>query len=179
MTEYKNTMLISPDEVKSAGFVNYNVSDDVIGAAIRTSQKVYLRDVIGNDLLEKLQVLVYNAIIGEEPNIDSEENIAYKTLLDDYISDVLTYRVSMELCSYLTMKLRNIALVKNSDTNAQPVNLDELQFMQEQYDTLFNDGLNRMVEFICSNKAAYPESDFTCGCGKNPKYANTNLWLGK
>lgn len=172
-------MLLGPDEVKSAGYVNYNVSDDTIGAAIRTSQNVYLRDVIGTSLLNKLQELVYNAIIGAEDNIDSPENIAYKTLLDDYISDVLTYRVSMELCTYLTMKLRNIALVKNADTNASPASLEEVTFMQEQYDTLFNDALNRMSEFICANKAAYPESDFLCGCGNSPKYANTNLWLGK
>lgn len=179
MTEYKNTMLISPNDVKSAGFTNYNVTDDAIGAAIRTSQNVYLRDVIGTAFLEKLQELVYNAITNVEPNIDSEQNVAYKTLVDDYIGDVLTYRVNEELCSYLTLKIRNMGLIKNSDTNINPASIDEIVFMQGQYDTLFNDALNRMVEFICENAAAFPESNFVCSCGNNPKYASVNLWLGK
>lgn len=179
MTDYKNTMLISPDTIKSQGDLNYNVDDTVIGASIRVSQNVYLRDVIGDALLNRLQELVWNAISGERDNIDDEENIAYKTLLDDYIEPVLTYKVSSEICARISLKIRNMGVVKNSDTNVSPADLQDIIYLKQTNDTLFNDALNRMVAFICEQQSAFPESDFVCGCGKHPLYANTGLWLGK
>lgn len=178
MSNYKNVMLVSPDEVKAQSDVNYNVDDTAIGASIRVAQNIYLRDIIGTDFLEKLQELVWNEISGAEDKISDEANVAYKTLLDDYIGDVIIYKVAYELCSRLTYKLRNIALVQNSDTNANASQLADVIYMKEVYDTYFNDATNRMVEFICKNKDAYPEAEFACGCGKNPLYGRTGLWLG-
>lgn len=179
MTEWKNIMLISPDDVKAQGELNYNVDDTAIGASIRVSQNVYLRDVIGDDLLGKLQELVWNSIQGADDNINSDENIAYKTLLDDYIQPVLAYKVSSEICVRITLKIRNMGVVKNSDTNVNQVSLQDIIYLKQTNDTLFNDALNRMVKFICDNNEAFPESEFVCGCGKHPLFGNTGLWLGK
>ena len=178
MTEYKNVMLISPDEVKSQGDINYNVDDSFIGSSIRVSQQIYLRDIIGDALLEKLQVLVYNAIEELPDNIDDNENIAYKTLLDDYIVPFLTYKVSYEICTRISLKIRNMGIIKNYDTNQQQAELADVLYLQQTNDTYANDAANRMTKFICSEKAAYPESDFVCGCDESPKYARTGLWLG-
>lgn len=179
MTEWKNIMLISPDDVKAQGELNYNVDDTAIGASIRVSQNVYLRDVIGDDLLGKLQELVWNSIQGADDNINSKDNIAYKTLLDDYIQPVLAYKVSSEICARITLKIRNMGVVKNSDTNVNQVSLQDIIYLKQTNDTLFNDALNRMVKFICDNNEAFPESEFVCGCGKHPLFGNTGLWLGK
>ena len=72
-----------------------------------------------------------------------------------------------------------MGVVKNTDTNLNDADLGDIVYLKQTYDTYFNDAANRMVKFICDNNAAYPESDFTCGCGKSPLYANTGLWLGK
>ena len=179
MNEYKNVMLISPDEIKAQGDLNYNVGDDVIGSSIRVCQNIYLRDVIGTDFLDKLQTLVWNSISGSGSSISDSENIAYQILLDDYIIPVLTYKVSSEICARISLKIRNMGVVQNSDTNVNPAPLQNIHYMKDKYDTYFNDALNRMTEFICNNKEAFPESDFQCGCGKSPKYGRTGLWLGK
>lgn len=176
--EYKNVMLVSPDEVKSQSDINYNVDDTVIGASIRVSQNVYLRDIIGTQFLEKLQELVWNSIQGEPGNIDEEQFVAYKNLLDDYISPVLSYKTASEICARISYKIRNAGVIQNSDTNINAATLSDIVYTKDTYDTYYNDALNRMTEFICNNKAAFPESDFTCGCGKHPKYARTGLWLG-
>lgn len=179
MNEYKNVMLIAPDEVKAQSDLNYNVDDTVIGASIRVSQNVYLRDIIGTDLLEKEQELVWNAITGSGSSIDDEENLAYKTLLDDYITPALAYKVASEICTRISLKIRNMGVVKNSDTNVNSVELSDIIYLKDTYDTYFNDVLNRMAEFICSNRDAFPENNFNCGCGDTPKYGRTGLWLGK
>lgn len=175
----KDIMLISPDAIKAQGDINYNVDDSVIGGAIRTSQNIYLRDVIGGALLEKIQELVKNKIEGQSANtIDSEENVAYKTLLDEYIQPLLAYKVAAELCSRLSYKIRNFGVVKDGSININPADMSEILYTRDTMEVFFNDACNRIMEFICANKEAYPEADAKCGCGESPKFARGGLWLG-
>lgn len=177
--EYKNTMLVSPNKVKESGKLNVNVDDRAIAASIRTAQNVYLVDVIGSELVEKLQELVFNKIEGASANtIDSEENIAYKTLLDEYVVEALQEKTVIDLCIRISYKVRNMGVVKNSDTNVNASDIDDIKYIQNYLETEYNHTLNRMAEFLCNNKEAFPESKFDCNCHRTPKYCNVNLWLG-
>ncbi len=179
MTDYKNTMLVSPKVVKQSGELNLNCDDSQIGASIRTAQNVYMVDVLGSALIERLQELVYRKIQGESGDtIDSEENIAYKTLLDDYLTEALTYKTVIDLCMRSTFKVRNMGVVQNTDTNVLSANIDDIKHLQNYIETMYNHSLNRMAEFLCQNKEAIPESKFDCGCKPTKKFANVNLFLG-
>lgn len=181
MSDYKNTMLISPDTIKGIGDLNYNVDDSIIGAAIRTAQNVYLEDVIGTALLNKLQELVYNAIVGNEGTIDDEENEAYKILLDEYVTEALQYKTVAELCVRISLKVRNAGVTKNSDTNMNAASLSEIKYIRNTYETYYCDALNRMIEYLIENRKSIAELD-DCSCGKKKpklnKYANTGIYLG-
>lgn len=180
LTDIKNTMLVSPQKVKTYGNINLNVAESEIGAAIRIAQNVHLKDAISRDLIEQLQLLVYNKIKGIHPNIDDEANEAYKALLDEFIVPALVYRTAMELCTILTLKIRNMGVVKNNDTNVQATTAGDMSYMAEYYGGLYNDALNRTVDFLCENKAAFEElPDGFCTCKTKPRFAQTNLWLGK
>lgn len=180
MTDYKNVMLISPQKVKSYGVINLNVNESEVGNAIRISQNIYLQDIIGTDLVEHVQELVYNKVKGTGSSIDDEENEAYKVLLDDYLVPVLVYRTAVELCTLMTLKIRNMGVIKNSDTNVQATNAGDVKYMAEYYETFFYDAVNKMMDFLCENKEAYVEvPDGFCTCSSKPRYARTGLWLGK
>lgn len=180
LTDIKNTMLVSPQKVKTYGNINLNVAESEIAAAIRIAQNVHLKDAISRDLIEHLQQLVYNKIKGQTPSIDDEENEAYKALLEEFIIPALVYRSAMELCTILTLKIRNAGVVKNSDTNVQATTAADMSYMTEYYGGLYNDSLNRTVDFLCENKAAFEElPDGFCTCKRKPRFAQTNLWLGK
>ena len=180
MIEITNTMLVSPTKVKSFGVINTNNSESEMGAAIRVAQNVHLKDAINRDLIERVQQLVYNKIKGLEDNIDDEKNAAYKTLLDEFLTPALVYRTAMELCTINTLKIRNMGLVKNSDTNVQTTSAAELSYMTEYYGVLYNDALNRISDFICENKTAFQEiPDGFCSCESKPRFGQTNLWLGR
>lgn len=171
-------MLVSPDYIKSTAEINYNSDDSVVGGAIRSSHR-FLRDIIGTALLEKIQSLVKAKIEGSAgTTIDSEEAVAYKTLLSEYIQPYLSYKTVELLCSRQAYKLRNFGLVKNASTNINPAELSEILWVKEEKDVLGCDAANRMMEFVCQNKDAYPEANVKCGCGRHPLYAATNLWLG-
>lgn len=168
--------LISTDDVKAASQTNYNVDDSVLAGVIRTAQNIYLRDIIGDNLLEALQDMV------SENTIDNEENIAYKELLDNYIFDYLAYKANVELCVPVSLKLRNIGLSQDSDTNILAASLQGIDLAADFYETQAIDKCNRMIDFITENRDAFPEVDTVCTCGKQApnlrKRANTRLWIG-
>lgn len=173
-------MLISPQKVKTWGVINLNVNESEIGNAIRISQEIYLRDIVGTDLVEHVQRLVYNKIQGLPDTIDDEANEAYKVLLDDYLTPVLVYRTAVELCTLMTLKIRNMGVVKNNDTNVQATSAGDVKYMSEYYSTFFNDKVNRLMDFLCGNKEAFEEvPEGFCTCSSKPRYARTGLWLGK
>lgn len=182
MKEYKKVMLVSPNTVKGLGLVDCNFDDALMGSAIRTAQSVYLRDVIGDALLERLQELVFNAIEGNEDNIDTPDNEPYKVLLEEYIEEALARKTVVELCLTNSFKMRNIGVAQDSDVNIKSATLSDIKYIRDSYETLWNDSLNRLIDFLKKNKTSFPEID-ACACGDrlpklNNKYGNTKLWLG-
>lgn len=181
MNDIKNLMLISPQKVKTYGVINLNVNESEIGNAIRISQNIYLTDILGTDLVEHLQELVYNKVKGiTGDTIDDEQNEQYKVLLEEYITPVLVYRTALELCTIMSLKIRNMGVVKNNDTNVKDTTGADIKYMSEYYGTFFFDYVNKTIDFLCENKPAFSElpSDF-CTCSRKPLFARTGLYLGK
>lgn len=180
MAEYKNTMLISPKKVKESGELSMNCDDTMIGASIRTAQKVYMVDILGAETIDRLQELVWNKIKGLPDNIDDPENVPYKTLLDDYLTDAMIYKTIIDLCIRSTFKIRNMGVIQNADTNVLSVNIDDVKFLQSYIETMYNHSLNRMADFICSNEGAFPQCKIKCGsCERASRFANINLYLDR
>ena len=168
-------MLISPQKVKTYGVINLNVNESEIGNAIRISQNVYLEDIVGHDLVEHMQELVYAKMKSGE-TIDEQ----YQVLLDEYLTPVLVYRTAVELCTIMTLKIRNMGVVKNNDTNVQATTAEDVKAMGEYYETFFYDYVNKMMTFLCQNKGAFVElPDGFCTCERKPRYARTGLYLGR
>jgi hypothetical protein len=180
MNEYKKVMLISPDTVKASGNINYNVDDEVLGSAIRTAQNIYLTDVLSTKFVEKLQTLVWNSIQGEEDNIESPQNAHYKAFLEDFIKDAMTYKTIAETCVRISLKIRNMGVVQNSDTNVSPVSLEDIKYLRDTYNGYWDSSVNKMYAFLKKNRKLFPEF-IGCGCEDiniKSKFGNTGLWLG-
>lgn len=165
--------LTSPDDVKAASNINWNVDDGDVSSAIRTAQNVYLRDIIGDRLLESVQDMVSGGTLSANP--------AYEELLDNYITEFLTYKACVELCVPISLKLRNIGVSQDYDSNIQAAQLQNIAELADYYETQAIDKCNRMIDFLLENRAAFPELNLTCVCGHEPnlrKRANTRLYLG-
>ena len=184
MTEYKNTLLISPNTIKNMSLVNLNLDDTDLAASIRIAQSIYLRDIIGTNLLNTIKELVYNAIKGQTPSINDADKAQYKELLDDYLKDALAYKAVAEVCRRISYKIRNVGVAQNGDTNINPANSTDIKELKTEYDTYFNDAANRIIDFLKENKEQFPEIGNYCPCGNklpnlSAKYGNCGLWLGK
>ena len=185
MDKVKRTFFISPDDIKGSSYVNYNLSDDLLGKAIRETQEVHLQAIIGSNLYYRLQELVFNAIQDSGDTIDDEGFEAYKELLDDYVQPYLEEKTQAVLCVPATYKLRNFGVAKNSDTNIESPSLRDVMALQKRFNTSSSKYATRLSMWLCANKDAFPElSETSCGCGifvpavLGKKFVATGLVLG-
>lgn len=177
--EITNVLLCSPETIKSNNMLDCNVDDSMISSVIYTAQNVYLRDILGDKLVTKLQTLVYNSINNIEDNINDANNTVFKALLDTFVKDVITYKVLSDLVVLNTLKIKNAGVVQLSDTNISTVSLNDLKYLKDYFDTYFNSALNRMTDYINNNKDTFKNyTHIGCECEDNKKYGNIGIWLG-
>lgn len=186
MENYKETLLISPGEIKADSLINGNVDDKVLGCTIQTAQNVYLTKIIGSALYRKLQSLVWNKIKQNgQDNIDTAGYETYKELLEEYVQPYLMYKCMEDFIVSNSFKFRNIGVVRNSDTNTSFVDLDSIRFLQHHYQTYVAEYEDRLSKYICANKDSLPEvtaeiPSFMDEPQSGNDFANTSgLWLGR
>ena len=185
MNNFRNTLLISVKELKSNGTLfSNNVDDGYLNSTIITCQEVYLEQVTGTALYHKLQELVYNQITGQEDGIYAPGNEAYKDLLEEMVKPYLKARATVDVMYPIAYKIRNAGVMRNSDTNLQPADMNDIKYLEKQYNTYTSEYEQRLSKYLCENKELFPElaadipSYFDSpSLGKD--YANEcGLWLG-
>ena len=185
MNNFRNTLLISVKELKSNGTLfSNNVDDGYLNSTIITCQEVYLEQVTGTALYHKLQELVYNQITGQEDGIYAPGNEAYKDLLEEMVKPYLKARATVDVMYPIAYKIRNAGVMRNSDTNLQPADMNDIKYLEKQYLTYVAEYEQRLSKYLCENKELFPELDADVpayfdkpSVGKN--YANEcGLWLG-
>ena len=76
-------LFISEAKLKSSTAINLNVDVELLLPYVRQAQKLYVETKLGTDLTQKLKDLITAGTIG------NAGNEAYKTLVDEYIGDML------------------------------------------------------------------------------------------
>ena len=157
-------MLISPSEVKASSYLGDNCDEQMIGQAIREAQEVHLQGIIGTALLDKLKSLIGLSLDGKEGGIEAAENAVYKTLLDDYITPYLADKTQAVVVLPITLKTRNMGLVKNADDNAYQQATEDIYRAQRRYNTSSDRYATQISMYLCKHRSEMPELDASCGC---------------
>ena len=183
--EYRNTLLISARELKNANtLISNNVDDNYLSSTIITCQEVYLEQITGTALYHRLQELVYNQITNAPDALNDAENKDYKILLEDMIKPYLKARATVDVLYPITYKIRNMGVMKSSDTNLQNADMSDIKYLEKQYNTYVAEYEQRLSKYLCANKEKFEElaADVPSyfdqpSLGKD--YANEcALWLG-
>ena len=138
--------LLSEQRLK-ADFLNDNIASELILPSIQTAQDIYLRQTLGDSLLDKICCLVRENEL-EEP---------YKTLLDEYIIIYLEYLAMAELCVPSTFKLGNIGVAQNYDSNVNTQTIQNVKYLESYYKQKASFYENRLTTFIQKHYNLYPE----------------------
>lgn len=123
----KNTLFISDTMIKERSSLHGNVDAGLIYSEIKTAQDRYIHPLLGTALFIKIQTLITNGTISDSPNAD------YKTLLDDYIVDVLMYYVLSELSTSLSYQLWNKGMVRKQGENTELPSMSEIYAIASKY----------------------------------------------
>ena len=147
-----NTFLISEAQIRNYTDIEDNVDSALIKNGIRESQDIKLQPIIGTLLYEKLTSLVDAGTIGDAANAN------YKTLLDDYIQNMLIYAAYWYILDSIYIRSRNNGLLipdggENSvsaDRTMYNVKRQSVQNKMEFY-------ANLLTDYIIEEQTLYPE----------------------
>jgi hypothetical protein len=166
-------LFISEAKLKDSTAINLNVDVDLLLPYVRQAQKLWCETRLGTDLNDKLKDLI---VAG---TVNLPANAAYKTLLDDYIGDMLPSYSLYHAFNYLRHKVENGNIYSKTSETGTALSTEEAQSFREE---ILNTGSyyrERLIDYIRNNTASFPEYNTNTGADVNPSrenyYNNMNL----
>lgn len=141
------TQIITPASLKDQSLIDVNVQDFYCDAAIKTAQEIFLVQIIGESLYNKIiSLIVANSLTGK-----------YKDLVDYYIINYLLYEATAEIQIPLAYKNRNMGIVRTTDPEVEIVELKEIQYIVDYYKNRADFYSVKIKNFILDNLSSFPE----------------------
>lgn len=156
--------LINIADLKGTSIINDNVDEKYLIEAIETAQSLYLEEIIGSKLLNKL----LDGITEEGVTLEAD----YYNLVIDYIQPFLKRRIAASLVLPLNYKVRNAGVVVNSAENYTVPTFKEAMSVQQHFEDEANAYALKLVKYLNCNSNKFPEY-----CCKKPNI-NTIIYLG-
>ena len=146
------TLLISEVKVREYTDINESLDDSLIKNAIREAQDISLQRVIGTLLYNSLLSMVSGGTINDAGNSD------YKTLLDDYIQDMLLYASYYNILENTFIRTRNNGLLTpQGGENSAAVDRQVFEMKRTSVQSKFEYYSDRLSRYIVEKQANFPE----------------------
>jgi hypothetical protein len=155
-------LFISEAKLKDSTAINLNVSTDLLLPYVRQAQKLYVETKLGTELNNKLKDLIVAGTIG---NVGNE---AYKTLLDDYIGDMLPNWAFFHAIPFLRFKIENGNIFSKTSETGNALSTEESQSLREEVRNTAEYYTERMIDYICNNTSSFPEYGTNSGSDVDP-----------
>ena len=140
-----NTMIITPDEVRTLSNISDNVNSKVLAAAIRTVQDDELMLIVGEPLLERLKDVKENG----GPEIYTE--VIEKARM------FIINKVIAELIVMINYKIDNAGLIQTADDNIECLGIDDTLTLKGYYDSRADHYAHLLQNFLIENLSRIPE----------------------
>ena len=155
-------LFISEDKLKDSTAINLNVDVNLLLPYVRQAQKLYVETKLGTDLNQKLKDLI---VAG---TVNLPANAAYKTLLDDYIGDMLPNWAFYHAVPFLRFKIENGNIYSKNSETGTALTTEEAQHLREEVRNTAEYYTERMIDYICNNNSLFPEYNTNTGADVNP-----------
>ena len=166
-------LFISDQKLKDSTAINLNVDVDLLLPFVKEAQKLYVETILGTELTQKLKDLITAGTIG---NVGNE---AYKTLLDDYIGDMLPGYSLYHALPYLRFKVENGNIYSKTSETGTALSTEEAQHFREEVLNTASYYRERAIDYITNNISSFPEYSTNSGADVSPTkdnyYAGMNL----
>ena len=155
-------LFVSESKLKDSTAINLSVDNEILLPYLRQSQKLYVETKLGTDLNNKLKDLI---IAG---TVNLPVNAAYKTLLDDYIGDMLPNWALYHCIPFLRFKVENGNIYSKTSETGNALSTEESQHLREEIRNTAEYYTERMIDYICNNNSLFPEYNTNTGADVNP-----------
>ena len=163
-------LFISEEKLKDSTAINLNVSSDLLLPYVRQAQKLYVEPKLGTDLYEKLKSEITAGTLAG----------AYKTLVDDYIGDMLPNWAFYHAIPFLRFKIENGNIYSKVSETGTALSTEEAQHLREEIRNTAEYYTERMIDYVTNNTGSLPEYNTNSGGDeispdRNAYYAGMNL----
>ena len=166
-------LFISEQKLKESTAINLNVDTNILLPYVRQAQKLYVETKLGTQLNQKLKDLITAGTIG------NVANAAYKTLLDDYIGDMLPNWAFYHAIPFLRFKIENGNIYSKTSETGTPLSTEEAQHLREEVMNTASYYRERLIDYIRNNTSSFPAYNTNSGADVSPSsenyYAGMNL----
>jgi hypothetical protein len=155
-------LFISEQKLKDSTAINLNVDVEILLPYVRQAQKLYVESKLGTDLTDKLKDLIKNGTLG---NVGNEN---YKTLVDDYIGDMLPNWAFYHAIPFLRFKIENGNIYSKTSETGNPLSVEESQHLREEVRNTSEYYTERLIDYVRNNLTLFPEYSTNTGADVNP-----------
>ena len=162
-------LFISESKLKSSTAVNLNVDVDLLLPFVREAQKLYVETALGTDLTQHLKdEIIAGTLAGAD-----------KTLVDEYIGDMLPGYSLYHALPYLRFKIENGNVYSKTSETGTALSTEEAQHLREEILNTASYYRERMIDYIRNNISSFPTYSTNSGADVSPStenyYAGINL----
>ncbi len=155
-------LFISEAKLKDSTAINLNVDVELLLPYVRQAQKLYVETKLGTNLTQKLKDLITAGTIG---NVGNE---AYKSLVDDYIGDMLPNWAFYHAIPFLRFKIENGNIYSKTSETGTALSTEEAQHLREEIRNTSEYYTERLIEYVTNNTTSFPEYNTNSGADVNP-----------
>tara|TARA_R110002167_G_scaffold84828_1_gene230402 strand:+ start:139 stop:696 length:558 start_codon:yes stop_codon:yes gene_type:complete len=159
-------LFISESKLKDSTAINLNVDVDILLPFVREAQKLYVETALGTDLTDHLK---NHIIAGTLAGAD-------KTLVDEYIGDMLPGYSLYHAIPYLRFKVENGNIYSKSSETGTALSTEEAQHLREEVLNTSSYYRERMIDYIRNNTASFPA--YSTNSGSDVSASTENYYNG-
>ena len=151
-------LFISEDKLKDSTAINMNVDVDLLLPYVREAQKLHVETKLGTDLTQKLKDEITAGTLAG----------AYKTLVDDYIGDMLPNWAFYHVIPFLRFKIENGNIYSKTSETGTALSTEEAQHLREEVRNTAEYYTERMIDYVTNNLSNFPEYSTNTGADVSP-----------
>ena len=155
-------LFISESKLKDSTALNLNIDNSILLPFVREAQKLYVETALGTDLTQHLKdEIIAGTLAG-----------ANKTLVDDYIGDMLPGYAVYHAIPYLRFKMENGNIYSKTSETGTALSESEAQHLREEVLNTASYYRERMIDYIRNNTASFPAYSTNTGSDVNASTEN-------
>ena len=162
-------LFISEAKLKDSTAINLNVDVEILLPYVRQAQKLYVETKLGTDLTDKLKAEITAGTLAG----------AYKTLVDDYIGDMLPNWAFYHAIPFLRFKIENGNIYSKTSETGNALSTEEAQHLREEVRNTAEYYTERLIDYVTNNTGSFPEYGQSSGsdvkADQNAYYNGMNL----